>query len=115
MFSYSLFLIWASIQSLKCLVLNSSDGFVLGAEIGALLKWEAIQRSRVAEVEESMFCHLRIVEHAVEDLRLGQAAFFVLLQPGMALDQFLMDLVGHVVVALAEYVDEVGAAEVDLR
>ena len=71
---------------------------------------------RVAEVEEGVVLHLRVVEHAVEDFqfRHGSASLNVLLEPGFPLDDFGPDGVRNPAVAFAQQADEIGPAALDL-
>ena len=92
----------------------ASTAFAFGSEIRSFVFRYTPHDRRIAEVEEGVIGHLRVVEHAVENLQLRHGLSIVrlreLLNPGLAFQDFRRDGVGNPAVAFTEQTDEVRSA-----
>ena len=84
------------------------------AERRLLLRGQAVEVGRVAEVEEGLPRQGRIPQHAMQDLQGRHAVLGVLAEPRLLRRQFGSDLVRHPAVPFPQQADEVGAAAIDL-
>jgi len=76
--------------------------------------WHRLGRHRVPEIEKRMAEHLRVLEHAVEDLQFRDALARVVLNPAELLERIGRVARRHPTVAVAQDADEERPALVDL-
>ena len=84
------------------------------AEDLPVLGVQLLDERRGAEIEERPPSHLRVVEHAIEDLQLRDAPARVVLHPTVLAGRLLAERTGHPAVALAQDAHEIRPALVDL-
>jgi len=87
---------------------------VFGLQVRPLRLGHVVNEGRIAKEEHPVGVHLRVAQHAVDDLQLGDALARLVLHPPVLAGRLVAERLGHPAIALAQDAHEEGAAVVDL-